>query len=176
MTWDTNLVCRDGKTKVITWHNVSQRYPVPGWYAWHIGHDVTKHKQAERLSHETRSLLPQVLELSKLGICLTDDRGRILQINHAFAEIYGFKTEELVGQRFTVVLPVATHDEEVREYYSLLLKQPEPTLIKQRYDQHRNGQAFEVQMLASRVVLEDKRRVLISFVSKLSDLKQFKKE
>lgn len=172
--WETNVICRDGKARTIAWHSVCKHHYVPSWHVWHIGQDVTQRKQMERLSRETRSLLPQILELARLGICLTDDRGRILQVNRAFAEFYGFKPEELVGQRFTVVLPAAIHDEEVREYYSLLLKQNEPTLIKQRHDQHRNGQAFEVQVTASRVVLEDKRRVLISFISKLSDLKQVK--
>jgi PAS domain S-box-containing protein len=174
MSWESSIICRDGKTKTIAWRSVCQHHPVPGWHVWHIGQDITQHKQLERLSRETRSLLPQVLELSKLGICLTDDRGRILQINQAFAEFYGFKSEELVGQRFTAVLPASIHDEEVREYYSLLLKQNEPILIKQRHDQHRNGQDFTVQVMASRVILEDKRRVLLSFISKLSDIKQLK--
>jgi len=172
--WESSIICREGKTKTIAWRSVCQHYPVPGWHVWHIGQDVTQHKQIERLSRETRSFLPQVLELSKLGICLTDDRGCILQVNRTFAEFYGFKTEELIGQRFTIVLPAPTHDEEVREYYSLLLKQNESTLIKRRNDQHRSGQAFEVQVMASRVILEDKRRVLISFVSKLNDIKQVK--
>lgn len=175
--WESSLVCRDGRTKTILWSSVCKQYPIPGWYAWHIGQEATQRRQAaerQPVIRENRGLFTQAFELSKLGVCLTDDRGRILQTNRAFAEFYGFKIEELIGQRFTVILPSTAHDEEVREYYSLLLKQEEPTLTKRRHDQHRSGQLFDVQVIASRVVLEDRRRVLISIVSKLSELKQGK--
>jgi PAS domain S-box-containing protein len=133
---------------------------------------VTFRKQAEQSFRQSQALLAHVFESAKVGICLTDDRGRFVQINRAFAGFYGFNPEELLGQVFTSILPTVQHSDAVREYYSLLMTQDAPTLLRHRTEQHRNGQTIEVLMISSRVILEDKRRLLISVVSKANEVKR----
>ena len=164
-TWETKLTCKDGQVKTLSWSSVSQQFPIPGWHTWHIGQEISLRK-VERTIRDSDNLLISVFDVSKLGCCLTDDRGRFLQVNQAYADLYGYRPEELVGQPFTIVLPSAIHNDAVREYYSLLMTHEEPTLFKRRGEQHRNGQLFDVQIMASRVILEDRRRLLISIVSK----------
>lgn len=165
-TWEARLTCKNGQLKTLLWYNVSKQFPIPGWQAWYIGQDITQRKQVERVSRENETLITSVFESAKVGICLTDDRGRFLQVNRAYADIYGYRPEELAGQPFTFVLPISLHNDAVREYYSLLMTHEEPTLLKRRGEQHRNGQRFDVQIIASRVILEDRRRLLLSIVSK----------
>ncbi len=145
--------------------------------------DITKHRQPYEESipepipeppklpafREDKPLLVSVLEAARLGVCLTDDRGRFLTVNQAYADLYGYRPEELVGQPFTMVLAPNLHDNAVREYYSLLMTHEAPKFFKRRGEQHRNGQFFDVQILAGSIVLEDKRRMLVSVVSKLID-------
>jgi len=137
--------------------------------------DITKSKNIQSLLPESKeqqtfpdfeTFLASVFEVAKLGICLTDDRGRFLTVNPAYGDLYGYRPEELVGQPFTKVLPPAVHDNAVREYYSLLMTQEKPTLLKRREEQHRNGQLFDVQIMASRLVLEDRRRMLLSVINR----------
>ena len=134
--------------------------------------DITEYKQSSNSGnaslesdHEDDALLSSVFEASKLGLCLTDDRGRFLKVNQAYADLYGYRPEELVGQPFTIVRPTAVYDEAVREYYSLLTTQDEPVFVQGQKEQHRNGQLFEVQIMINKVILADKRRLLVSIVS-----------
>ncbi len=134
--------------------------------------DITEYKQSSNpgnasleSDHEDDALLSSVFEASKLGLCLTDDRGRFLKVNQAYADLYGYRPEELVGQPFTIVRPTDVHDEAVREYYSLLTTQDEPVFVQGQKEQHRNGQLFEVQIMINKVILADKRRLLVSIVS-----------
>jgi PAS domain S-box-containing protein len=168
-TWESRVTCKSGQLKIIAWSSVARQYPIPGWHVWFIGQDVTLRKLVERTNREHEVLLAAVFDVTKLGISLTDDRGRFLQVNKAYADLYGYRPDELIGQPFTTVLPPVVHNDAVREYYSLLMTREEPTLLKRRGEQHRNGQLFDVQIMASRVILEDRRRILLSIISKWAE-------
>ena len=163
--WETRIACKDGHLKTIAWTSVCKQYPIPGWHAWHIGQDITTSRKVEHSFREAEALLASVIELSKLGVCLMDDRGRFIQVNRAFADLYGYHPDEMIGEPFTITLPPAVHNDAVRQYYSLLMTQEEPTLIKWQNEQHRNGRLFGMQIMSSRVILEDRRRLLLSIVS-----------
>ena len=137
--------------------------------------DITEHKNAQpskpepfqqQSFRENETFLASIFDMANFGVCVTDDRGRFLQLNQAFADLYGYRPEELIGQPFTTILPTAAHDSAVREYYSLLMAQDKPIFFKRRMEQDRKGEIFEVQMMASRVILKDQGRMLISIVSK----------
>lgn len=170
-SWESRLTCKGGQVKIIQWYSVAKLFPIPGWQTWYLGQDASRRRQTEYNIRDNDNLFAAVFEGSKLGICLTDDRGRFLQVNRAYAEFYGYRPEDLIGQPFTFVLPSAIHNDAVREYYSLLMTHDEPTLLKRRGEQHRNGQSFDVQMMASRIILEDRRRLLLSIVSKWTEPK-----
>jgi len=165
--WETKLTCKDGKIKSIAWSSVAKKFPIPGWYSWHLGRDVTVYQPADPVVKENGSILANIFKELKLGVSLTDDRGRFIQMNRAFAEMYGYRPDELIGQPFTLILPTETHGDAVREYYSLLMTHEEPSYMKRRGEVHRTGQKFEVQIMASRVMLEDRRRLMFTVVSKI---------
>jgi len=165
--WETKLTCKDGKIKTIAWSSVAKKFPIPGWYSWHLGRDVTVYQPADPVVKENGNILANIFKELKLGVSLIDDRGRFIQMNRAFAEMYGYRPDELIGQPFTLILPTETHGDAVREYYSLLMTHEDPSYMKRRGEVHRTGQKFEVQMMASRVVLEDRRRLMFTVVSKI---------
>jgi PAS domain S-box-containing protein len=43
--WEWNFTCKDGTIRTISWSNLSDQFPVPGWAAWGIGVDVTDRNQ-----------------------------------------------------------------------------------------------------------------------------------
>ncbi|MEC4983762.1 MAG: PAS domain S-box protein [Oscillatoria sp. PMC 1068.18] len=45
--WELDITTKDGSIKTISWSNLSEEVPIPGWATWGIGVDVTDRKQAE---------------------------------------------------------------------------------------------------------------------------------
>ena len=43
---ETTITCKNGKKSIISWSNISGKYPIPGWYTWAVGLDVTESKRA----------------------------------------------------------------------------------------------------------------------------------
>lgn len=50
-------------------------------------------------------LINAVFNASTTGICITDSKGRFVDVNNAYCELYGYSKEELIGQSFTLVVP-----------------------------------------------------------------------
>ena len=48
------VTCRDGSKKIITWFNISSYFPIPGWFRWAIGFDITERIKAEIDRRETQ--------------------------------------------------------------------------------------------------------------------------
>ena len=46
---ESTITCKNGTRKIISWSNISEKHPIPGWSSWAIGIDITELKEAERL-------------------------------------------------------------------------------------------------------------------------------
>ena len=64
---------------------------------------------------QPNSLSEMVLNTIEEGVCITDQYGYFSEVNEAYAELYGYTKEELLGKHFTMMLP-----EEAREAASEL--------------------------------------------------------
>lgn len=53
----------------------------------------------------------QIINSSEYGICITDENGVFRHVNDNYTSIYGYAREELLGNKFTMIVP-----EEAREY------------------------------------------------------------
>jgi two-component system CheB/CheR fusion protein len=53
----------------------------------------------------------QIINSSEYGICITDENGVFRHVNDNYTEIYGYAREDLLGNKFTMIVP-----EEAREY------------------------------------------------------------
>lgn len=59
--WELTLTCKDGETRVVSWSNTSQQFPVPGWDSWAVGVDVTERVRAEAALRESNRRLERAL-------------------------------------------------------------------------------------------------------------------
>ncbi|MCP4715405.1 MAG: PAS domain S-box protein, partial [Deltaproteobacteria bacterium] len=67
--------------------------------------DVTERKQAERELVETRDQLENLIETSVDPIRITDERGSIVRVNHAYAKLLGYTPAEMVGKHVAEMAP-----------------------------------------------------------------------
>jgi PAS domain S-box-containing protein len=62
--------------------------------------DVTDRKQAIRMLQEREEAFRNIFEEGPVGMALTDPQSRIVNVNHAFCQMLGYRKKELVGRPF----------------------------------------------------------------------------
>lgn len=80
--------------------------------------DITERKQKEQELLASEERLMTLIESAPIGICVTGPDYRLRSVNQSYCDIYGYTTEELIGEPFTKVVPTAvkehwakTHDQ-----------------------------------------------------------------
>ncbi|MEM9553948.1 MAG: PAS domain S-box protein [Acidobacteriota bacterium] len=106
------------------------------------------HRQAERL----RQMLHKAMEVTSLGVTVTDMDGKILYVNPADARMHGYEVEELLGQ------DVRIYAADTEEGAMPITTTPEPW-ARERLNRHRSGEAFPVRLVSDRVNDEDGRPI-----------------
>lgn len=125
--------------------------------------DITAQKQAE----EMVSLLSHTVKSIAECVSLTDLNNRILFVNQAFLNLYGYSSEELIGKSMGVVTPEGIDNQEVVRATSVGGWQGE--LINRKKD----GTEFPV-YLSTSVVLNDS-GIPIALVGVATDITEQKK-
>jgi PAS domain S-box-containing protein len=60
--FEVKLACKDGSEKTISWSNISNKYPVPGWSFWGVGMDTTEIKEAHAILEQANVKLEEMVE------------------------------------------------------------------------------------------------------------------
>lgn len=50
--WPLTLTTKTGERRTISWSNLSDDFPIPGWSTWSVGIDITQARENERLKDE----------------------------------------------------------------------------------------------------------------------------
>lgn len=92
MEWD--ITCKDGSVKTILWSNISKKYPIPGWYSWEIGIDITDRKRAEE-------------KLKRLTISLQEHVEKLEESKKQIGKAYSLREHFLKETSHRIVTPVS---------------------------------------------------------------------
>jgi PAS domain S-box-containing protein len=78
--WELDITCKDGSVRTIEWSNISGRFPVPGWFSWAVGVDITARRRAEEalLNAHRRLMRAREEECRRLAKELHDSVGQRL--------------------------------------------------------------------------------------------------
>lgn len=113
--------------------------------------------------------LQAIFRAVDVGICITDEEGRFLEVNSAYCQIYGYRREELIGSAFTRVVP-AEHRERAQQMHDAFIEKGEEipgvwTVVDSE------GILRRVAVQARLLKLSDGRRRKITVVSDLKRLR-----
>ena len=128
---------------------------------------------AKRREREARGLQQQmqqelalrmkVIENAPYGILLAAQDGRIRLLNRALEQLFGYSSEELVGQPVETLVPVelrAAHAENRHAYHGSSVEPGPMAPNRQIQGHHRDGHVFPVEVTLSPVVLGDQISVI----------------
>ncbi|EDN70519.1 sensory box histidine kinase [Beggiatoa sp. PS] len=97
------------------WDTNGKPYRMVGTYI-----DITERKQIEQAFQESEALLSAIFEVTKIGLCVTNEYGQFIRVNNTYCELYNYSAEELLGQHFTKVLSPEHHERAIRLHQALL--------------------------------------------------------
>ena len=119
--WEFELTCKDGTRKTIAWSNVSAMAPIPDWFTWAIGVEVTERRRMEealRRSEERMRAQFKGIPIPTYTWQKDGDDFVLIDYNDAAEIITKGKIGECVGARareFFVRNPVVA--DEIRECF-----------------------------------------------------------
>lgn len=110
--------------------------------------DITKPAQTEDSLQESGEQFRKIIDALPAALMLVDAAGRIVMVNPAGGELFGYEPGELTGQPIDHLLPEryrSRHTNLVAQYFST----PQPRTMGSRRDltgRHKNGSEFPVEI------------------------------
>lgn len=144
--------------------------------AWGTQRDITEQKLIEQRIGESEERYRTVTETASDAIFQVDEASRILFVNHAAERLFGYKTDELIGQSLTVIMPEnlrARHESGMRRYLETGLKKI-PWESMEVPGLHKDGRVFPLEVSFGEYN-ETGRRFFIGIARDISARKQTEK-
>lgn len=93
-----NITCKDGSVKTISWSNISMQFPIPGWFTWAIGIDVTARKKSEDALQASEAYFRALIANASDVIIVLETSGVIRYCSPSALRILGRTAESLTGK------------------------------------------------------------------------------
>ena len=120
---------------------------------------------------ENKQLLEGIFNAANVGLCQVDSSARYVRVNEEYCRIYGYRPEELIGEKITKVLPEETHEQALSTYQRLMESPPD----KQHHPyewQVVNKQGEVLDILTTTAIVDSKEsRYQIASILDISDYK-----
>ena len=115
------IICGDGEIKWIS----GRAYPVynhPGEIIRFagVGEDITVHKTADVALQESESKFRSYIENAPMGIFITDQTGRFIEVNPSAAIGLGYTEDELLKLKITDIIDSSNVDVGSRHFYTVV--------------------------------------------------------
>ena len=112
-TYEATYATKDGKSVVVDCTSSMIKNEKGDYIAGvSVLRDITERKKAEKEIKETRDFLERIIESSKDGIVVTDEKGIITSVNTAIEQMCSFRKEELIGKHTSELV---IEDKDVRK-------------------------------------------------------------
>ncbi|NOU92427.1 PAS domain S-box protein [Paenibacillus sp. LMG 31456] len=132
--------------------------------------DITERKRAEEELRATKELLESLIENSADGICITDTEGKVIRVNRAFQQIFGWIEKELVGKTVPIFPEHMKNDLEV---ICKQLQAGEKITNRETIRQRKDGEIIHVCVTVSPI--KDKAGNVIALAGTTRDISERKR-
>ena len=136
---------------------------------------------AEKEGFHEKALFEQLFEASPDGNIVVDEQGRIVMLNQRSAKMFGYATDELIGQNIEILVPDARRVDH-QQYREGYLRSPSPRSMALRQSlqlelaaQRKDGSTFPVEITLNPVRSESSLYIL-SIVRDVTERKQRERE
>ncbi|WP_114751012.1 PAS domain S-box protein [Pleomorphovibrio marinus] len=128
--------------------------------------EITDLKETIKKLTASEKLVNSVFHIVSTGVCITDDKGRFIEVNEAYCEIYGYTKEELIGKPFTMMVAPKKRKsiQELHDAFFINGKEP-PTNVEVI---KKNGEKIIVSVFADLLVNPDGERFKITSVTDIT--------
>jgi PAS domain S-box-containing protein len=97
--WEMDLTRKDGNVRTVSWSNISEQFPIPGWDSWAVGVDVTQRAKAEASLRKSEAQKKAILDGISINLCFVDESLSILWANKAAASSVNKSHQEMIGYK-----------------------------------------------------------------------------
>ena len=134
---------------------------------------VLKIKSIYKEVSNERKHLNALFQNATEGIILTNAKGKIVMVNPAAEELFGYTTDELLGRHIEILIPQKAKEEHVKHREGFYNKPSNRTMGKGRdlFALHSSGKEFPVEVSLSHFVQENETFV-IAFIIDITARKQ----
>jgi two-component system cell cycle sensor histidine kinase/response regulator CckA len=164
------ITCKDGSKKVISWSNISKKYPISGWTTWAIGIDITDRKHAEEKLRQNEERFRNILDSVSVGIYAVELKTKIITyVNPAAIQLIGLSKENIIGKKCTEIVCDSEKECCPAIHNKLSTYSSEQTI------RNVNGEQIPVLKRVAPVILNEQECLLTSFID-LTPLKKVEEE
>jgi diguanylate cyclase (GGDEF)-like protein/PAS domain S-box-containing protein len=136
-----------------------------------IHRDIAARKVVEAALRQSEARFRTMVENAPVGACIMDQEGRFEAVNEAYARLFGYQRDELIGQHFGMLFPASEQDH-IRAWYAERVRTG--ATVQQEYEMVAKG-GTPVTVLTGSIQLAsgaDGRITRASFVTDLTLQKQ----
>ncbi len=104
--FENPVLAKSGEERMIAWHNAllnDEEGRITGTLS--SGEDITERQRNEETLRRSEAEIRAVLDTAVDGIVTIDKRGIIQSFNPAAARIFGYSSDEVIGQNLTILMP-----------------------------------------------------------------------
>jgi diguanylate cyclase (GGDEF)-like protein/PAS domain S-box-containing protein len=153
------------------WDANDKPYRIVGTYI-----DITERKNIEQAFQENEALLSAIFEVTRIGLCVTDEYGRFVRVNNTYCEIYNYSADELLGQHFTKVLSSEHHERAIKLHQALLANEPSVETEGEWHIKTKKGRTLDVTYTTSILMQRNGQRFRVTTLTDITKSKHLELE
>lgn len=172
---ENDWLMKDGEARRIAWSNTAL---LDGnaqvQYVIGIGTDITERRTAEMKLSQRERMLEHIYSRVNTGICVIDEEGRFARVNHAYADLYGWGEEDLIGQPFNILMPATVAERAALGFQQLLGSSDgeDKSLFWEWQMVRKDGTSIDVQIANAWMICEEGQRYVVATASDVTERKR----
>ncbi|BAZ48288.1 multi-sensor hybrid histidine kinase [Nostoc sp. NIES-4103] len=136
--------------------------------------DIKEYQKLIAEFKQRNQQLESIINTTKIGICLTDEKGYFVEVNPAYCQIYGLTREEIIGQKFTLHCSNLTVVEKAKliQQYQDFINNKSYTESQELWITRQDGFQLNVEMTQGVCQQNDGKTFVITTLINMSDIWQ----